>query len=150
MKTKRLLALGLILCSLLSVTINASEFKVEKETVIAISKYISAGASKSEDGSAGELAKILASDEAIQGFSQMVVELCQNPQKFDFPAEGIDKAECTQEKVFQRVQADLAYTLLDTFHGEVAGDKVESYLNNFLNTYLEKMKAVIEAFNSWM
>jgi hypothetical protein len=124
-------------------------FKVEKKTVIAIAEALNSGRAKSDDESA-RLGHILAHDKAVILFSQMIVDLCQNPSKYDFPVEGIDKAECTESQALERVKTDLAYTIGENFMGEVKADKVEDYLNNFLNTYLDKMKAVVEAFNSWM
>ena len=125
-------------------------YKVERKTVIALAEVMSAEAEKSEEGRISELSAILGQDSAVTSYTAMMVDLCLNPAKYDFPVGDVKKEECTISHVSARVQSDLAYSLVNSFTGEVRGDRVENYLNNFLNTYLVKMKSVIEAFDSWM
>lgn len=149
-KTTLATFMACLISLLISNSTIAGEYRIEKKTAIALQERLNGGEIKSDEGAIKVLSHILAQDKAVQNFTQMIVDLCQNPSKYDFPSEGIDVSECTFEKASVRVQDDLAYTLIENFKGNVRGDQVEGYLNNFLNTYLEKMKAVIEAFNSWM
>lgn len=143
-----------ILLSLLCLNLGASEshvqYKVDKKTVIGLAEVINNNINKNDDGVLSALGEIIGQDIAIQDFSKMMVDVCQNPQKYDFPVKGVDKSECRTDLVMSRVQSDFAYSLSDKFRGEVEADQIEGFLNNYLNTYLGKMRAVIEAFNSWM
>ena len=147
----RNLLLALVIASFTgNIAMANNDYKVEKKTVIAIAEALNSAQSKSDGTSQARLGQILAADKAVISFSKMIVDLCQNPAAYEFPVEGIDKSECTEAQALERIQSDLAYTVSENFLGEVKADKVEDYLNNFLNTYLDKMKAVVEAFNSWM
>lgn len=143
-----------ILLSLLSLNLWASDsvtqYKVDKKTVIALAEVINNNINKNDEGVLKALGEIIGQDTAIHEFAKMMVDVCQNPQKYDFPVKGVDKSECRTDLVMSRVQSDFAYSLTDKFRGEVEADQIEGYLNNYLNTYLGKMRAVIEAFNSWM
>ncbi len=125
-------------------------YEIEKKTAGQIEVLLRVeGVSKGESNLFENLSEIISQDKAVGEFSRFMIDLCLNPQKYDFTINDINKEECVLESVEKRIQDDLAFVLVDSFSKNPDAIVVEKFLNDYLNSYLEKMKTIIEVFSSW-
>lgn len=122
-------------------------FKIKHATAGALEKHIEI---KDRELKIHILAQDLSDDPAIESFSKFLSDICLNPKKYGFEETGSDKSICAQDHVHKMTVVELAEALVHDYKGKNEAAAIESYLNEFMNNYLKKVRAVIEAFNDFM
>jgi hypothetical protein len=124
-------------------------FQIKHTTAGSIEKHLELNDAETK---VSLIAEVLQEDPALNDFSEYLLDICLNPQKYGFKSgeEGKDKEECASGTVHKTVAHEIAQGLVFNYQGKKDAVQVEKHLNDFMNNYLEKVRAVIEAFESWM
>lgn len=148
MKAKVLLLLVAVLSLASANSVFAKErFEIKHTTAGAIEKHLKLSDS---DTKVALIAEVLSEDTALNDFSDFLVDICLNPKKYDFEGGDEDKSQCDSAKVHQTIVTEIAEGLVFFNEDKKDAIQVERHLNDFMNNYLEKVRAVIDAFNNWM
>ncbi len=125
-------------------------FKVHPQSAGQIETLLKNVGDKNDGSTISAIASVLDQDQAVVKFSHFLVELCLNPQKYGFESPQEDISQCEFEKIHPMSTQQIAEGLMFSKNEDYDAVKIEAQLNNFMNTYLEKVRSIIEAFNDWM
>lgn len=152
MKTKVFFILIAVFNLLGSVSSYAAEgatdkFQIKHLTAGSIEKHLQL---KNADERVALIAESLSADKAIHEFSDFLVDICLNPKKYNFDGGNGDATQCEPSTVHHTIVREVAEGLVFDYRGKKDAIHIERHLNDFMNNYLEKVRAVIEAFENWM
>lgn len=150
---KTLLAAFLLVTLSFSATAQKDQFEIKHTTageIEHILKQVNKVNSENEQALVKKIAKVLNKDQAITDFSMFIHEVCLDPKKHGISSDDSDKSHCEVENIKTLATDQIAEGLIYDLEGKKDAIIIEKVINEFMNTYLEKVKIIIEAFDSWM
>ncbi|MCR9205211.1 MAG: hypothetical protein NXH75_11570 [Halobacteriovoraceae bacterium] len=122
------------------------DLKISHSTAGQIERVIKENRGK--NGLEERVVDILLEDNAVLKFSETLVDLCQYPEKYNFPVVQ-EERNCNKEEIKVQVIGDLAFGVVEKNLKNTDAIVIENSLNELLNSYIDKYRSVVKAFSNW-
>lgn len=137
-----------LLCLFLASGLMAKELKISKKTAGEIERILKRGEGERRTFVESSISNVLQEDSAVLAFGERLMDLCQNPVKYNFPA-GDEERKCDLQEIQSHVIKDFAFGIVEKQTQKSDAILIENSLNELMATYIDKYRALVKAFEEW-